>query len=195
MYFKKMALNIQQFAEDNGANSVTQTAENTEDNTVTQTDDKTEENNQVKTFTQEEANSMLKKERKKIPDKEELKAFNEWKESQKTDEDKKTELTQENVTLKSEKQNLEQLISIMEKGIDKDTAEFIQFKVAKMEGDFDDNLEDYLKSNPKYLKNEKDDVVEKETTTTTGVAVNKNTTNSDNGVSAILKAKYPELYK
>ena len=91
MYFKKMALNIQQFAEDNGANSVTQTAENTEDNTVTQTDDKTEENNQVKTFTQEEVNSMLKKERKKIPDKEELKAFNEWKESQKTDEDKKTE--------------------------------------------------------------------------------------------------------
>lgn len=189
---KNMSLNIQLFAEETKVDPVTQTEENTE-KTVTQTDNKTEDINQVKTFTQDEVNSMLKKERKKIPDKEELKVFNEWKESQKTDEDKKTELTQENVTLKSEKQNLEQLISIMEKGIDKETAEFIQFKVAKMEGDFEDNLEDYLKSNPRYLKSEKDAVVEKETTTT-GVAVNKTTTNSDSGVSAILKAKHPELF-
>lgn len=172
----------------NEKDPVTQTDEKTEVDTITQTDEKIEVDSQVKTFTQEEVNSMLKKERKKIPDKEEMKAFNEWKESQKTEADKKNELTQENITLKQEKANLEQLLTIIGKGIEKDEAEFIQFKVSKMEGNFEDNLEEYLEKNPKYLKKE-----EQEEKITDGVAVNKNNTNSESGVTAILKAKHPEL--
>ena len=189
MKFRKMPLNIQLFAEGDKDEPVTQTDESAE--VSIQTDEKTEDNSKSKTFTQDEVNTLLRKERKKIPDKEELKAFNEWKESQKTEADKKNELTQENITLKQEKASLEQLLTIIDKGIAKDEAEFIQFKVGKMEGDFDDNLNEFLEKNPKYLK--KEETVREETVTTDGVAVNKTTTNNENGVTAILKAKHPEL--
>ena len=69
-------------------------------NAVTQTEEKTEvsgeqpvektEKEEVKTFTQDEVNAMLAKEKKKMPSKEDLKAFNEWKESQKTESEKQS---------------------------------------------------------------------------------------------------------
>ena len=63
--------------ENENNNAVTQTEQNTE-GAVTATVEKTE-----RTFTQEEVNAMLTKERKKMPDKEELKKFKEWQENQK----------------------------------------------------------------------------------------------------------------
>lgn len=70
---------------ENEKEPVTQTDDKTEE-TVTTTTEKTEQ--EPKTFTQEEVNAMLNKEKKKMPSKEDLKAFREWQEAQKTDAEK-----------------------------------------------------------------------------------------------------------
>ena len=133
----------------NNTGSVTQT-ENKTEGSVTQTENKTE----VKTFTQEEVNGMLAKERKNMPSKEEMKAFREWQESQKTEEQKKQEEIIKNQKLQDENNFNSQIIEVMKKGLDYDTAEFVQFKVSKMDGDFKDNLETYLKEHPQTTKTE-----------------------------------------
>ncbi|MBP3463756.1 MAG: hypothetical protein J6K45_04670 [Clostridia bacterium] len=133
---------------------VTQTANtantNKTEETVTQTESKTE----VKTFTQEEVNGMLAKERKNMPSKEEMKAFREWQESQKTEEQKKQEEIIKNQKLQEERDFNSQIIEVMKKGLDYDTAEFVQFKVSKMDGEFNENLETYLKEHPQTTKTE-----------------------------------------
>lgn len=167
-------------------NAVTQTEQNTEA-TVTEPVKKTEE---VKTFTQDEVNAMMAKERSKMPSKEDMKAFNDWKESQKTEVQKQTERAQEFAKLQAEKDSLEQLTKIYDAGVTgKDNVEFIQFKVSKMEGDFDENLKSYLDEHPNYLQKE----LEKEPKNT-GETVKKISKDSDmDGVTAILKAKHPEI--
>lgn len=165
-------------------------------NAVTQTEEKTEvsgvqpvEKNE-KTFTQDEVNAMMAKERSKMPSKEDMKAFNDWKESQKSEVQKQTERAQEFAKLQAEKDSLEQLTKIYDAGVTgKDNVEFIQFKVSKMEGDFDENLKSYLDEHPNYLQKE----LEKEPKNT-GETVKKISKDSDvDGVTAILKAKHPEI--
>lgn len=135
-------------------NVVTQTADNTNVNktegSVTQTEKKTE----VKTFTQDEVNAMLAKERKNMPDEKELKAFKEWREAQKTEEQKKQEEIIKNQKLQEKNDFNSQIIEVMKKGLDYDTAEFVQFKVSKMDGDFNENLEAYLRDHPQTTKTE-----------------------------------------
>ncbi len=94
---------------------------------------------------------MLAKEKKKMPSKEELKAFKEWKESQKTAEQKQAEKeTQYQKTL-DRNTELENENKVFKAGVGKDNVDFVVFKVAKMEGDFEENLQKLLKGNPKYL--------------------------------------------
>lgn len=136
---------------------VTQTAgtQNKTEGTVTQTVNKTEVNNiEVKTFTQEEVNAMLAKEKKNQPSKEEMKAFKDWQESQKTEEQKRQEEIVRMQNLQTAKESQDQIISIMKNGIDYETAEFIQFKLSKMDGDFDANLETYLVEHKDSFKKE-----------------------------------------
>ena len=148
-----------------------------------------------KTFaTQEDFNEALKKElarkTRNMPSKDELKAFNEWKESQKTEAEKQTERAQEFAKLQAEKDSLEQLTKIYDAGVTgKDNVEFIQFKVSKMEGDFDENLKTYLDEHPKYLQKE----TEEDAPQTTGASVKKISNNAEDGVTAILKAKHPDI--
>lgn len=174
---------------ENNENAVTQTE-------TVETENKTEvsgvqpvEKNE-KTFTQDEVNAMMAKERSKMPSKEDMKAFNDWKESQKTEVQKQTERAQEFAKLQAEKDSLEQLTKIYDAGVTgKDNVEFIQFKVSKMEGDFDENLKSYLDEHPNYLQKE----LEKEPKNT-GETVKKISKDSDvDGVTAILKAKHPEI--
>lgn len=177
---------------ENNEKAVTQTetveTENKTEATVTEPVKKTEE---VKTFTQDQVNAMLAKEKKKMPSKEDLKAFNEWKESQKSEEQKQTERAQEFAKLKTEKEQLEQLTKIYDAGVTgKDNVEFIQFKVSKMEGDFDENLKAYLDEHPNYLQKE----VEEESSKATGDSVKRISKDSEkDGVTAILKQKHPEI--
>lgn len=161
-------------------------------NTVTQTERKTEEEVE-KTFTQEEVNSYLKKEKAKIlkdiPSKEELKVFKEWQEEQKTAEQKQAEKeTQYQKTL-LEKQNLVQENQVLKAGVNTEDVDYVVFKVSKLEGEFNENLTQFLKENPKYL-GQKFETEQK----ATGTPV-KTISSKESGVMAILKAKYPEIYK
>ena len=171
---------------------VTQTEEKTEV-AVTQTDDKTEEKAEEKTFTQDEVNAMIAKERKKIPSKEEMQKFNEWKESQKTEAEKQTELTKNNVDLINKNNLLEQKLAVSDAGVPKKYRDFVQFTVSQMEGNFEDNLKEYLKENPQYLQITENTTDAKDEKVTDGVEVNKNTVSSESGVRSILQAKHPDL--
>ena len=168
-------------------------------NAVTQTEEKTEvsgeqpveknEKDEVKTFTQDEVNAMLAKEKKKMPSKEDLKAFNEWKESQKTEEDKKNEILLENETLKKQLVIAENKSVVANAGVDSKFQKFVLSEVSEIEGDFEDNLKDYLKENPQYLIQK-----ENETSKTNGVSTKRLSEDAEDGVTAILKQKHPDLF-
>ena len=172
---------------ENNENTVTQTETvETEEKTEVSGEQPVEKNE--KTFTQEQVNAMLAKEKKKMPSKDELKAFNEWKESQKTEEDKKNEILLENETLKKQLAYAENKSVVANAGVDAKFQKFVLSEVSEMEGEFEDNLKDYLKDNPQFLINKV------ETPKTNGVATKKISDNADDGVTAILKAKHPDLF-
>lgn len=171
--------------------TVTQTEPvNTEEKTegaVTEPAEKTE-----KTYTQDEFNAFDKKLREKYEKKYEgidLKKYKEWEESQKTETQKQTELTQQITETKQENEKLKQKLAVANADVSKEFRDFVRFTVSEMEGDFEDNLEEFLKSNPKYLQTSK----EVETPQSNGVATKKISNNADDGVTAILKAKHPDI--
>lgn len=161
--------------------------------TETTTTDKVENNSAevVKTFTQEEVNGIVKerlaKAQKGIPSKEELAKYNEWKESQKTQQDKYDDLVKNSTEKDNTISILEKENAVLKAGItDQDEVEFICYKVGKMDGDFKENLTQYLADNPKYTK--------KQETKATGVETKPQTVPQESGVTAILKAKHPEFF-
>ena len=156
--------------ENENKNTVTQTEQKIE-GTVTQTVNKTEEKTE-KTFTQEEVNAMLKKENAKLLKKYEgvdLDAYKQWVESQKTAEQKQQEEIIKMKNLQNDNDFKTQMLEIMKKGLSYDEAEFVQFKLNKMNGDFEENLETYLKNNKTEEKEEKK-------TITTGFSQNNTNT-------------------
>ncbi len=142
-----------------------------------------------KTFTQEDVDKIVKERLKKMPSKEELKAFKDWQETQKTVEQKQAEKETEYQKTLSEKQSLVQENQVLKAGVKIDDVDYVVFKVSKMEGEFEENLEKFLKENPKYIGQE----LETEQKAT-GTPV-KTISSKESGVMAILKAKYPEIYK
>lgn len=131
----------------------------TEATTTKEVDTKSGEKAETKTFTQEELNAIIEerlaKAKKGIPSKEELEEFAKYKESIKTKEEKDKETIEDLTNTKNENLTLKQERAIFKKGIvDDDTVEFIQFKVSKLEGDFNENLDKFLADNPKYLTKE-----------------------------------------
>lgn len=169
--------------ENENKNAVTQTEQKNE-GTVTQTVDKTE-GKAEKTFTQEEVNAMVRKENAKILKKYEgvdLDAYKQWEESQKTAEQKQQEEIIKMQNLKNDNDFKTQMLEIMKKGLSYDEAEFVQFKLSKMNGDFEENLENYLKNNKTEEKEEKK-------TTTTGFSQN-NTNKVVSEDKAYLDKKY-----
>ena len=143
-----------------------------------------------KTFTQEELNKIvqerLDKEKKKMPSKEDLKAFKDWKESQKTAEQKQAEKEAEYQRTLNELNILKQTNAVLKAGVNKDDVDYVLFKVSKMEGDFDENLTKFLKDNPKYKESEP------EGQKATGTQVKKINSQND-GVLGILASKHPEI--
>lgn len=143
-----------------------------------------------KTFTQEELNKIvqerLDKEKKKMPSKEDLKAFKDWKESQKTAEQKQAEKEAEYQRTLNELNILKQTNAVLEAGVNKEDVDYVIFKVSKMEGDFDENLTKFLKDNPKYKESEP------EGQKATGTQVKKINSQND-GVLGILASKHPEI--
>ena len=80
--------------------------------------------------------------------------------------------------------------AILRAGItDDDEIEFISYKVGKMEGDFDTNLNEFLTNNTKFGTN-KNSTSQK----ATGIETKPQTVPQESGVTAILKSKHPELF-
>lgn len=169
-------------------NAVTQTdtveTGNKTEATVTEPVKKTED---VKTFTQDEVNAMMAKERSKMPSKEDLKAFNEWKESQKTETEKSLEKDKKIETLEKQLAYAENKSVVANAGVDAKFQKFVLSEVSELEGDFEDNLKDYLKENPQFL------ISKVETPKSNGVATQKISNDAEDGVTAILKAKHPDI--
>lgn len=173
---------------ENNENAVTQTETvDTENKTEVSGEQPVEKNE--KTFTQEEVNAMLAKEKKKMPSKEDLKAFNEWKESQKTETEKQLEKDKKIETLEKQLAYAENKSVVANAGVEAKFQKFVLSEVSEMEGDFEDNLKDYLKDNPQFLIQK-----EVETLKTNGVPTKKIGNNAEDGVTAILKAKHPDLF-
>ena len=159
-------------------------------NAVTQTEQKTEEKAE-KTFTQEEVNSMLKKEKQKAEKKYEgidIAKYKEWQESQKTAEQKQAEKETKYQDALSKNTILTQENAVFRKGVKTDDVDYVVFKVSKMEGEFDENLDKILKENPKYLGQ----TVEEYKATGTPV---RTISSQESGVKAILRAKHQDLFK
>jgi hypothetical protein len=132
--------------------NTTTTVANTTQNVATQPTQKTE----VKTFTQEEVNSMIQerlaREKKNMPTEDELKEFNTWKESKKTEAEKYQEVIKENASLKAKVQDFENMSVVRNAGVESKFEKFVYSEVKDMEGNIEDNLKEYLKNNPQYLQ-------------------------------------------
>ena len=165
----------------------------TEEKVTENTETQTVEEKVEKTFaTQEDFNEALKKEvarkTRNLPSKEDLKAFNEWKESQKTETEKSLEKDKKIETLEKQLAYAENKSVVANAGVDAKFQKFVLSEVSELEGDFEDNLKDYLKENPQFL------ISKVETPKTNGVATKKISEDADDGVTAILKAKHPDLF-
>ena len=166
--------------------------ENKENNVVTPTTNASENGGQEqKTFTQEELNAIvetrLAKAKKDMPSKEELKKYNEWKEAQKTEQEKMAEKETEYQKVLAEKEQIINENKILKSGVNAEDTDYVLFKVTKMEGDFEENLSKFLKDNPKFLN---------KTVPSKATGVETRTTsqsNEDDGVMAILKSKHPNI--
>lgn len=176
----------------NATNTVESTNAEGTGNVDTQTTNQNEEKATEKTFTQEQLNKIVKerleKEQKKMPSKEELKAFKQWQESQKTEAEKQAEKEAEYQKTLNELNVLKQTNAVLSAGVNKDDADYVLFKVSKMEGEFDENLAKFLKDNPKYLKQELETTEPK----ATGAPV-KSISSKNDGVLGILASKHPEI--
>ena len=165
----------------------------TEEKVTENTETQTAEEKVEKTFaTQEDFNEALKKEvarkTRNVPSKEELKAFNEWKESKKTETEKQLEKDKKIETLEKQLAYAENKSVVANAGVDSKFQKFVLSEVSEIEGDFEDNLKDYLKENPQFL------ISKVETPKTNGVATQKISDDADDGVTAILRAKHPDLF-
>lgn len=175
-------------------NQDTNTAENKEVEGAGNVDTQTTEKNEgqaeidVKAEAQKIADAMVAKKMKGMPSKEELKAFKDWQESQKTAEQKQAEKDAEYRKTLDELNTLKQTNAVLSAGVNKDDADYVLFKVSKMEGEFDENLAKFLKDNPKYLKQELEQTEPK----ATGAPVRTISSKND-GVLGILASKHPEI--
>jgi len=136
----------------------TENVENKEQETNVDTTEQkeTETQEQEKSFTQADVDALIKKrlerEKAKMPEKTELEAFKEWKKSQQTEQEKLAEerkefekATQELARLKNEKE-------VLKSGVDSKYADYVTFEVSKMDGDFAENLSEFIKNNQQFVK-------------------------------------------
>ena len=141
-----------------------------------------------KTFTQEDVDKIIKDRLKRMPSKEELKAFKDWQESQKTAEQKQAEREAEYAQKDTTISQLQKENAVLKAGVkEADDIDYILYKVGKMEGEFEENLAKFLKDNPKYLGQELEE------RKATGAPVKTLSSNQNDGVLGILAQKHPEI--
>lgn len=133
--------------------------------TTTQNEDNSTAEKLEKTFTQAELDKViadrLARERAKMPAADKLKAFEEWQKSQQTEAEKAAEREKEYQAAAARNTELQRELAVIKAGVKAEDAEYVLFKVGKMEGEFADNLKAFLAENTKYT--------EPETTTVEGM--------------------------
>ena len=142
----------------------------------------TDAGQETKTFTQAEVDRIISeriaRERKNLPDEADLKAYKEWKKAQQTEAEKAAEREKEYQALQSKSIELERENAVIKAGVKADDAEFVIFKVSRMEGDFKKNLDSFLAENKKFT--------EPVTENVTGTKHNPSTTDKDaNFIAAV----------
>ena len=150
-----------------------------------------ENEEKIKTFTQDEVNAIIAKRLKEVPSKDEMQKYHEWQESQKTIEQKAEETKTLLEQTKTENKKLLNEIAILKANVAVNDADYVMFKVGQMKGDFNENLEQFLKDNPKYLNSNQQSTIV--TSNATGTPVQKTTPSKTDGVLNILKEKYPSI--
>ena len=175
---------------ENNENAVTQTETvETEEKTEVSGEQPVEKNE--KTYTQEEVNAINAKLKDKYEKKYagiNLKKYKEWEDSQKTETEKSLEKDKRIETLEKQLSYAENKSVVANAGVDAKFQKFVLSEVSELEGDFEDNLKDYLKDNPQFL------ISKVETPKTNGVATKKISDDAEDGVTAILKQKHPDLF-
>ena len=126
--------------------------------TTTQNEDNSTAEKPEKTFTQAELDKViadrLARERAKMPAADKLKAFEEWQKSQQTEAEKAAEREKEYQAAAARNTELQRELAVLKAGVKAEDAEYVLFKVGKMEGEFADNLKAFLAENTKYTEPE-----------------------------------------
>ena len=126
--------------------------------TTTQNEDNSTAEKLEKTFTQAELDKViadrLARERAKMPPQDKLKAFEEWQKSQQTEAEKAAEREKEYQAAAARNTELQRELAVIKAGVKAEDAEYVLFKVGKMEGEFADNLKAFLAENTKYTEPE-----------------------------------------
>lgn len=145
-----------------------------------------------KTYTQEEYQSGIDKaianRFKDYPSKEELEEYKEWKKTQKKvqEEQKQQEKNEKEEEFNKKINNLQNENKILKKGINSKYADYVLFSVSKMEGEFDDNLETFIKENEELLKGKP---------ITTGIRTESSDKSEISGAKALIRERNPEQFK
>lgn len=175
---------------ENNENAVTQTETvETVEKTEVSGEQPVEKNE--KTYTQEEVNALDKKLKEKYEKKYagiDLKKYKEWEDSQKTETEKSLEKDKKIEALEKQLAYAKNESAVANAGVDSKFRKFVLSEVSELEGDFEDNLKDYLKENPQFL------ISKVETPKSNGVATQKISDDAEDGVTAILKQKHPDLF-
>lgn len=149
---------------ENNENAVVQTEEKTEQKNDQKVVEKTTEKPE-KTYTQAEYNALDKKLKAQYEKKYEgidIAEYKEWKESQKTEAEKQSEILKENESLKAQLRIAENKSVVANAGVDSKFQKFVISEVSELEGEFEENLKQYLEENPQFLTQKE----EKKPTTT-----------------------------
>lgn len=159
--------------------------------TGTQASEKKDEGKAEKTYTQEEYNALDKKLKAKYEKKYsgiDIAKYNEWIESQKTAEQKQKEKETEYQKTISENESLLQENRTLKAGVKSDDVDYVVFKVSKMEGDFEENLKQFLEDNPKFLNGSNKEESQES-------SINLGGDHSDKGTPDLSKMSYEEYKK
>ena len=131
---------------ENNENAVVQTEEKTEQKNDQKVVEKTTEKPE-KTYTQAEYNALDKKLKAQYEKKYEgidIAEYKEWKESQKTEAEKQSEILKENESLKAQLRIAENKSVVANAGVDSKFQKFVISEVSELEGEFEENLKQYL---------------------------------------------------
>ena len=131
------------------------TTQATEETTPEQADNIETPKSEEKLLTQAEVDRIVQREKakaaKKMPDKAEWEEFQKYKSEKQTESEKHAETAKQLAAAQAKIAELENRDSAMKSGCKPEFVDFLVHTVAKMDGDFSDNLEEFKKTNPQYF--------------------------------------------